>query len=102
MIADKKSIRLSVAGQEIVLKGGMGSEVYLQTIASYVDSKMRELGTRTGTIPTSRLALLAALDIADELFRTQKNARAFRSEVRERSVRLLDMIETQASSEVVR
>ena len=101
MALEKGKIKVSLAGHEIVLRAGEGNEVYLQTLASYVDGKMRDLRERTGTIPSQKLALLAALDIADELFSSQKKARTFRGEVRERSKRLLDMIETQPTSEVV-
>jgi cell division protein ZapA len=39
---------------------------YIKQLAEYVDSKMRAVATQTSTVDTIRLAVLAALNIADE------------------------------------
>ena len=39
---------------------------YITQLAEYVDSKMRAVATQTSTVDTIRLAVLAALNIADE------------------------------------
>lgn len=97
----KKPVELRLAGQAVVIKGG-GDEVYLQTVASYVEGKMREISQRTRIVSTQQVALLAAMDIADEYFRSQKEAKSFRADVRERSVRLLDLMETQPAPGAVK
>ena len=49
---------------------------YIKQLAEYVDSKMRAVATQTSTVDTIRLAVLAALNIADEhhLLLQQKNS----------------------------
>jgi cell division protein ZapA len=39
---------------------------YIKQLAEYVDTKMRAVATQTSTVDTIRLAVLAALNIADE------------------------------------
>lgn len=43
------------------------NEEYLREIAAYVDAKMRAVAEATQTVDTLRIAVLAALNIADEL-----------------------------------
>lgn len=43
------------------------NEEYLREIAAYVDAKMRAVAEATQTVDTARIAVLAALNIADEL-----------------------------------
>ncbi|MBM3276875.1 MAG: cell division protein ZapA [Candidatus Handelsmanbacteria bacterium] len=44
----------------------------LRRIAAYVDQKMRENARRSGSSNKTKLAVLAAMDIALELFRSQQ------------------------------
>lgn len=55
---------------------------YIQRVGSYVDSKMSEIleGSRVGR---NDAAVLAAANIADELFRAQEAAEALRRQVKE-------------------
>ena len=43
------------------------NEEYLKELAAYVDAKMRAVAEATQTVDTGRIAVLAALNIADEL-----------------------------------
>ena len=46
---------------------------YIETVAKYVDSKMREID-KTGNLKSAlRVAILAALNIADELFKERRS-----------------------------
>jgi cell division protein ZapA len=44
----------------------------LQRVAAYVDQKMRQTASRSGRSNKTHLAVLAAMDIALELFRSQQ------------------------------
>ena len=44
------------------------NEEYLKELAAYVDSKMRTVAEATRTVDTVKVAVLAALNIADEMF----------------------------------
>jgi cell division protein ZapA len=58
-------IRIEIYDQEYHVKGSLGPE-YLEELAKYVDGKMRSIATRSHTVDSLRVAVLAALNIADE------------------------------------
>lgn len=59
------SVRVEIFDQAYNLRGVSNPE-YILKLAEYVDSKMRAVAAATNTIDTVRLAVLAALNIADE------------------------------------
>lgn len=58
------SVRVEIFDQAYNLRGSDAE--YIIKLADYVDSKMRAVAEQTNTIDTVRLAVLAALNIADE------------------------------------
>ena len=62
------SVRVEIFGSEYRIRGDADPES-IQEIAHYVDSKMREVSTETSLSSSLKVAILAALNIAGELFR---------------------------------
>jgi cell division protein ZapA len=62
--ASNGSVRVEIFDQAYNLRGSDAD--YIIKLADYVDSKMRAVAEQTNTIDTVRLAVLAALNIADE------------------------------------
>lgn len=62
--AQNGSVRVEIFDQAYNLRGS--DPDYILKLAEYVDSKMRAVAEATNTIDTVRLAVLAALNIADE------------------------------------
>jgi len=58
------SVRVEIFDQIYNLRGT--DPDYIKQLAEYVDSKMRAVAAQTTTVDTIRLAVLAALNIADE------------------------------------
>ena len=59
------SIRVEIYDQTYHLRGS--DPDYVLKLAEYVDSKMHQVAAQTATVDSLRLAVLAALNIADEL-----------------------------------
>jgi cell division protein ZapA len=57
---------------------------HLQELADLVDRKMREIAQHTAGADKGRLAILAALNLADELFRIQQRQEGERVEIEEK------------------
>ena len=62
---------------------GSDENGYLQSLADLVDRKMREVAKQAKG-DTARIAILAALNLADELFQLQSRQEGERSEIREK------------------
>jgi len=62
--ASNSSVRVEIFDQAYNLRGS--DPEYILKLAEYVDSKMRAVAEQTSTVDSVRLAVLAALNIADE------------------------------------
>jgi len=62
-------VQVEIYGQSYNLRGE-GETNYLQELAAYVDRRMREVAEATATVDSLKVAILAALNIADEGRRT--------------------------------
>src|SRR5689334_7447958 len=62
--ATNGSVRVEIFDQGYNLRGS--DPEYILKLAEYVDTKMRAVSQQTHTVDTARLAVLAALNIADE------------------------------------
>ena len=58
------AVRVEIFDQPYNLRGSDAE--YILKLAEYVDGKMRAVAEQTHTVDTARLAVLAALNIADE------------------------------------
>ncbi len=70
---------VEIFGRRYELRGTEGSE-HLEELARYVDRRMRELAEVSPHVDTAKLAVLTALNIADELFREQQTEPGTRNE----------------------
>jgi len=65
MAKEPQSIRVVIYDQEYFMRGDLNRE-YIEKLAQYLDGKMRSIAERTRTVDTLRVAMLAALNVADE------------------------------------
>jgi cell division protein ZapA len=84
---------VEIFGEVYHVRGG-DEDGYLQSVADLVDRKMREVAEHV-TGDTTRIAILAALNLADELFRIQSSQEGERVEIREKVAALTEEL-TQA------
>lgn len=61
-------LKVNIYGTEYPIRGEVDME-YIRRVAEYVDRKMREVDQNTTAKSSLKVAILAALNIADELFR---------------------------------
>ena len=66
---------------------------YVEGLAQHVDAKMREIARATGTIDTVKVAVLAALAVADELYALRQTREENRKALREQARRCLKLVE---------
>jgi len=62
------STEVYILGQKYTIKGDEPEE-YIRDLASYVDKKLKEVYNASPNITPVKASILAALDIADELFK---------------------------------
>jgi len=67
-------IRVSIYGREYSIRGD-ADPGYIREIAHYLDMKMRQMTDNTTVPSTAKVAILAALNITDELFQRERQIR---------------------------
>jgi cell division protein ZapA len=85
-------IPVEICGQRYPIRTTLDPE-YVSRLANYVDEKMRAAGESAPTGDPQRLAVLAALNVADELFRARETTRARDGEVAERAGELERLVD---------
>jgi cell division protein ZapA len=93
-MADTNVIPISIQGQQYPIRTSLPPEYVLQ-LAMFVDEKMRAAAESTPSGDSLRLAVLAALNIADELFRCRDATDQRNGQLAERTEeleRLLDRV----------
>lgn len=66
---------------------------YLQQLAKYVDVRMRQVARGTGAVDSVKVAVLAALSIADELHALRQSREQNAESLRETAERCLKLID---------
>jgi cell division protein ZapA len=69
--ASNNAVRVEIFDQAYNLRGS--DPEYILKLAEYVDGKMRAVAEQTHTVDSARLAVLAALNIADEYHLLKRN-----------------------------
>jgi cell division protein ZapA len=70
-----------------------GNEEYLKELAAYVDQKMRDVAEATRTIDSVKVAVLAALNVADELFTARQRQEKLDGPLRKRVEKCVALVE---------
>ena len=74
-MADKDSlVHVEIFGQDYAVRGG-DDPGYVERLASYVDEQMKEVSRGGAAVDSLRIAVLAALNIADERFQLERDAK---------------------------
>ncbi len=85
-------VKVQIFGQSYSIQGELDGK-YVQKLAKYVDDKMHEIADVTKTVDTLKVAVLAALAIADELHNMQRDRGDHEELLREQAERCLTLVE---------
>ena len=78
------STDVTILGQKYTIKGD-ASEEYIKKLASYVDGKMKEVYNSAPGISPLKAAILASLNIADELQKFREDQENIAKNIEERA-----------------
>lgn len=82
MMEPKTLLRVRIVGEEYMLRSD-ASEEHTRAVADYVDRTIRAILDGGGVIETQKAAILAAIQIADELLRERAAGESLTSEIRQ-------------------
>jgi cell division protein ZapA len=86
------TIRVEIYNQTYNIRSD-GDTEYIIQLAEFVDSRMREISSGTLTVDSLKVAILAALHIADELHRLKNMHEQADSQLAARSTECAEMLD---------
>lgn len=92
----KSVVTVDIAGQRYPIRSGL-EPAYVAELAAYVDKKMRAAAETAPSTDTLGLAVLVALNLADEYFRARQNESSSQGQINERALRLEQLVDEALS-----
>ena len=86
MAEDNNSVRVEIYDETYNLRGS--DPAYIQRLADIVDAKMRAVAQHTSTVDSLRVAVLAALNLADDYYQLKRKCEGIESEYTSRATHL--------------
>jgi cell division protein ZapA len=91
-IVRERKVKIEIYDQSYNVNAEQNEE-YLLELAAYVDAKMRDVATATRTVDSLKVAVLAALNIADEMFTLRGRQREIDGPLRKRVEKCVALVE---------
>jgi cell division protein ZapA len=80
-MSESRVVHVDIQGQRYAIRSALDPK-YVADLAAFVDGRMDLAGRELATIDGVRIAVIAALNIADELFRTRMESAEGRAQAR--------------------
>jgi cell division protein ZapA len=94
MSSDKNVLKVRIYGAEYSIRGQADAN-YIKAVAEYVDKKMREVDSNFRVDSSLKVAILASLNIADELFRERADKEEIRTQLEDKIKEINSLIDRQ-------
>jgi cell division protein ZapA len=88
----EQSIRVEIYNQTYNIRSD-GDNEYIMRLAEYVDSKMRDISSGTLTVDSLKVAILAALHIADEFHQLKNQQEQTDAQLASRSAECAELLD---------
>ena len=88
----KNVVTVEIAGQRYPIRSGLDA-AYVIELAAYVDKKMRATSDAVPATDMLGLAVLVALNLADECFRARQQESSSHGQLNERALRLEQLVD---------
>jgi cell division protein ZapA len=88
---ESNATTVEIFGREYKIKGA--DDGYIRDIARYVDEKMKEVSRGTTLPSQDRLAILAAMHIADELFQYKRESSDTLTNIERKAESLISLLD---------
>ncbi len=93
-----KATTVEIMGREYRIRGA-ADEQYVREVARYVDAKLREVSQGSSLPASDRVAILAAMNIADELFQLRRASDEEMSSIERKAQNLISLLDESMSTE---
>ncbi len=92
MCSDINVLNVTIYGAEYPVRGARNKQ-NIQKVAEYLDNKMREVNKKMRVDSSLKVAILAALNITDELFQEREANEALKTQLEDRIKQINTLID---------
>jgi cell division protein ZapA len=92
-------VEVEIFGQVFRVTAGAATPAYIQRLAAYVDERMGAIASETKTMPLNRMAILTALNIADDFFKFRERYEQSVRLVNEKTDHLIALVHEQITEQ---
>jgi cell division protein ZapA len=89
----KGPVTVEISGQRYPIRSGL-DPTYVAELAAYVDTKMRAASDAAPSTDMLGVAVLVALNLADECFRARQQASSSHGDLHQRTLKLEQLVDT--------
>ena len=89
----KGPVTVEISGQRYPIRSGL-DPAYVAELAAYVDTKMRAASDAAPSTDVVGIAVLVALNLADECFRARQQASSSHGDLHQRALKLEQLVDT--------
>ncbi len=94
---DKQPVVVHIAGQRYVVRTD-ADEAYVQSLAGFVNDQIVDIQKTSKPVSLQSVAILAALNIADDLFRERQKRSELKSKIRDKSKAIIAYLDKEAKA----
>ncbi len=91
----QKPVEVTILGQKFVVKSE-SDEAYVREVASFVDQRMNDILQKTKSVSNLNVAILSAMNIADEFFSFKKKKEQSIQTVTKKMEEMIELIDLHA------
>jgi cell division protein ZapA len=102
-MAPIRVVQVDIGGQRYAVRSELDPQ-YIGELAEYLDEKMRAAARELSTADSLRIAVIAALNVTDEVFRARADSLGVEGQLHARAIeieRLVDAVLDEAKARIV-
>lgn len=81
---EKNKVKVKIYGEEYTIKSELPVN-YMKRLAEYVNTKMHELSQGSGSISNSKIAVLTAINLSNEIYNLKREVKKLTIKLDEKS-----------------
>ena len=90
----KKTTEISIMGQKFMIKSDSNDD-YIRRVAGFVDQKIAEVMQSTKSVASLNVAILAAMNIADEYFKFRNEREERFADAEKKIKNMIELVDLQ-------
>ena len=85
---------VQIMGRDYPIEANSGDDLYVNRLAQFVDERMKEIKDESNVVDSYKLAVMAAMNISDELFRLKDTKGTTSHAFENKADELIHMLDT--------